>query len=76
MSKPMLIPPGKIRFLHPHLGGVSFEEEGSTPHLVPVLYCESFRPMLDYFPASKAPFENMPIRAWTPCGQEIYWRLK
>ena len=75
MAKPIFIPLGKTRFLHPHLGRVSFMETETTPVLVPVLWCESLRPFLD---PSIRPLllKQGYVRDFTPCGQEIHWRLK
>lgn len=74
MSKPMLLPPGLRRFLHPHVHRLLIT--GRPPSdAAPELYCESIRPVLD--PIIKPLLMKQGyVRDWTPCGQEIYWRLK
>ena len=74
MSKPILIPLGLRRFLHPHVHMLLYE--GKPPgNAAPELYCESIRPILD--PMIEPMFVKQGyVRDFTPCGQIIHWRLK
>lgn len=74
MSKPMLIPPNILIFKHPHIGKPWDEQTaGLPPRPEDTLFCETHRPVID---ASVLPMLGEAIRDFTPCGQEIYWRLK
>ena len=73
MSKPILIPLNIIMFKHPHLlGPKDFPVEEPAPY-ADVLYCTTARPIID---PDILPLLGEVARDLTPCGQEIYWRLK
>ncbi|KKM06808.1 hypothetical protein LCGC14_1740270 [marine sediment metagenome] len=73
MSKPILIPKNILVFKHPHLlGPADFPSEAPPPY-ADVLYCVTERPHVDI---EVLPLLGEVVRDITPCGQEIYWRLK
>ena len=73
MSRPILIPFNIIMFKHPHLlGPADFPAEPPPPY-ADVQYCTTARPIID---PDIIPLLGEIVRDITPCGQEIYWRLK
>ena len=72
MSKPILIPKDTTRFKHAHLVGPSISTD-QDKELVDILYCTTERPHIE---PDLLSLLGEAVRDFTPCGQEIYWRLK
>ncbi len=73
MSRPILIPFNMIAYKHPHLLGPTDFRGGPTLPYADVQYCTTVRPTID---SDILPLLGEVVRDITPCGQEIYWRLK
>lgn len=73
MSRPILISFNIIAYKHPHLLGPTDFPVESPPPYANVQYCVTERPIID---PDILPLLGEVVRDLTPCGQEIYWRLK
>ena len=73
MSKSILLPRNIWVFKHPHLSGLTDYQIESLSLYTDALYCVTERPTID---PDILPLLGEVVRDFTPCGQEIYWRLK